>query len=85
MNNQLNKAEQRWVARVKELPCGVCNEPGPSIAHHIIQHRQYLCIPLCEDCHVGDHNGIHRLKRIWTTKKLTEWIVLNETIRKLTS
>jgi hypothetical protein len=68
---------------VKEMPCGVCGQAGPSDAHHIEQHQQYLCIPLCKDCHQGSFNGIHGQKRIWSVYKQTEMSVLNETLRKL--
>lgn len=83
MNNKLTAKERRHLAAVKELPCGVCGAAGPSDAHHIEQHEQYLCIPLCKDCHQGPHNGIHGQRRIWNVMKKTELSVLNDTIRKL--
>lgn len=83
MNNQLTKAEKRHIAWVKEQPCGICGASAPSEAHHVVQHEQFLCIPLCEDCHRGSHNGIHGQKRIWNVLKKTELSVLNDTIRKL--
>lgn len=83
MNNKLNQRERRYLAAVKELPCGVCGTAGPSDAHHIVQHQQYLCIPLCKDCHQGSFNGIHGQKRIWNVLKKTELSVLNETIERL--
>lgn len=83
MNNKPTPAERRYLARVKELPCGVCGAPGPSDAHHIEQHQQYLCIPLCRDCHQGAFNGIHGQRRIWQVMKKNEMSVLNETIRAL--
>lgn len=84
MNNKLNAAERRHLAAVKELPCGVCEQPGPSEAHHIEQEFQYLCIPLCPDCHRGAFNGLHGQRRIWKVLKKTEQSVLNDTIRRLT-
>lgn len=71
------------MARVKELACGVCGAEGPSEAHHVEQHQQYLCIPLCPDCHRGSFNGLHGQRRIWGVKKLTELDVLNETLRAI--
>jgi hypothetical protein len=85
MNNTLTKAERNHLAWVKEQPCGLCGQQGPSDAHHIIQHQQYLCIPLCKDCHQGSFNGIHGEQRMWKIKKATEWGVLNDTIKRLTS
>lgn len=81
--NRISTKERLHLARVKELACGVCSAPGPSEAHHVEQHQQYLCIPLCEDCHRGSFNGLHGQKRIWNVKKLTELYVLNETLRAI--
>lgn len=84
MLNKLKAAERLYLAWVKEQPCGVCNHPAPSDAHHIEQHKQYLCIPLCKDCHQGSFNGIHGQQRMWKIKKVTELSVLNDTIRRFT-
>lgn len=84
MNNKLNAAERAHIGRVKEMACGVCGASGPSDAHHIEQHMQYLCIPLCKDCHQGSHNGIHGRRAMWNVLKKTELSVLNDTVRQLT-
>jgi hypothetical protein len=80
-------AESRHVERVKLLPCGVCEEGGgyaaPSEAHEIEQGLWFTSLPLCADCHRGAFNGIHGQGRIWKVKKLTELIVLDQTIEKL--
>jgi hypothetical protein len=83
MNNKPTLKERNHLARIKEMGCGVCGAAGPSDAHHIVQHEQYLCIPLCKDCHQGSFNGIHGEKRIWNVYKVNEMSVLNETIRSL--
>ena len=83
MNNKPTKKEREHLAIIKEMPCGVCDAAGPSDAHHIVQHEQYLCIPLCKDCHQGSFNGIHGQARIWSVYKKTEMSVLNETLRQL--
>ena len=82
MNNRLNAAERRHLERVKSLPCGVCGAPPVSEAHHIEQHKQWICIPLCQECHTG-RGGIHREKHMWRVYKATELSVLDDTIRKL--
>lgn len=82
MNNNLTKAERNHLAWVKEQPCVLCGQEGPSDAHHVVQHMQYLCIPLCKDCHTG-YNGWHGTKALWKVRKLDELKVLNETIRRL--
>ena len=83
MNNKPTLKERNHLARIKEMSCGVCGAAGPSDAHHIVQHEQYLCIPLCKDCHQGSHNGIHGEQRIWNVYKVDELSVLNETLRVL--
>jgi len=82
MNNKPTSKERDHITRIKEMNCGVCNASAPSDAHHIVQHEQYLCIPLCKDCHTG-YNGIHGTKAMFNIYKLNELKVLNETIRKL--
>jgi hypothetical protein len=84
LNNRLTQRERRHLAAVKEMPCGVCGAAGPSDAHHIEQGQQFLCIPLCKDCHQGSHNGIHGRKAIWNVTKKTELSVLNDIVEKLT-
>lgn len=79
----MTKAEREHVGRIKEMPCGVCDAPGPSEAHELKQGQWFTSIPLCEDCHRGSFNGIHGQARIWAVKKLDEQEVLNETIRQL--
>jgi len=71
------------LARVKSLSCSVCGQAGPSEAHHVEQHQQYLCIPLCADCHRGSFNGLHGQKRIWSVMKKDELSCLNDTIDQL--
>jgi len=83
MNNRLTAKQREHLARVKALPCGVCGVEGDTEAHHIEQHKQYLCIPLCSDCHRGSFNGWHGQRRIWSVLKKTEMSVLNETIELL--
>lgn len=79
----MTKAERKHVTRIKEMPCGVCEAPGPSEAHELKQGQWFTSIPLCADCHRGEFNGIHGQARIWAVKKLDEQEVLNETIRQL--
>lgn len=83
MNNRLTAKQRKHLATIKQMDCGVCGQTGPSDAHHIEQHKQYLCIPLCKDCHQGSHNGWHGNRAIWNVKKLTEMDVLNNTLAQL--
>ena len=83
MNNTLTAKERKHLARVKELPCSVCDASGPSDAHHVKQHRQYTCVALCKDCHQGAVMGWHGQKRMWSLKKMDEIDALNITIARL--
>lgn len=83
MNNRLNAAERAHLARVKALPCSLCDASGPSEAHHVEQGLQYTCIALCPDCHRGPVLGLHGQKRMWSIKKMTEMDALNTTLRRL--
>lgn len=83
MNSKLNSAERAYLEVLKGLPCGVCDAPGPSDAHHIEPGLHLCCIPLCRDCHQGNFNGIHGQKRMWKIKKKTELSVLNATIQAM--
>lgn len=85
MNNRLTPRERKHLATIKEMDCIVCGAPGPSIAHHVRQHSQFTTLPLCEDCHVGNHNGIHRQQRIWKVKKLDELDALGLLYERLLS
>ena len=83
MLNKLNTKERDHLARVKELPCSVCDASGPSEAHHMKQHRQYTCIALCESCHRGALMGLHGQRRAWAINKMDEADALNVTIQRL--
>lgn len=83
MNNKLNAAERAHLARVKTLPCSVCDTEGPSEAHHIEQGLQFTAIALCPDCHRGPVLGLHGQRRMWAIKKLTELQALDVTLRRL--
>jgi hypothetical protein len=83
MNNKLNAKERLHLARVKSLPCSVCEASAPSEAHHYKQGLQYTCIALCVDCHRNPVMGWHGQKRAWAINKMDEIDALNETIRRL--
>lgn len=83
MNNKLSAKERAHLAKVKELPCSVCDQPGPSEAHHMKQRSQYLCVALCADCHRGAFLGWHGQKRGWIMRKMDEQDALAITIERL--
>jgi hypothetical protein len=70
------KADPAYLARVRELPCCVCEafgerQIGPSFSHHVICGRfsqrktpDRMAISLCYDHHQGAR-GIHTDKSAW--------------------
>ena len=83
MNQSYTKSQRVHLARVKELPCSVCDAPGPSDAHHIKQSQAFLVVALCKSCHQGTHNGIHGAQAMWRIKKMDELDALAVTIERL--
>jgi hypothetical protein len=82
MNNKLTAKERVHLARVKELPCSVCDAEGPSEAHHIKQGLQYTAVALCVECHRG-FNGWHQTKAFWKIRKMEELDALDVTLRRM--
>lgn len=83
MNNRLTARERDHMARIKAMPCAVCDQPGPSEAHHIKQHVQMLCVPLCTSCHRDPHNGLHGGRAMWRVMRMDELDALAKTIEAL--
>jgi len=91
LTKPLTKDEREHLAKVKQLPCGLCQAAPPSIAHHIrtgqgMSQRggHYCTIPLCPLCHSGK-DGIHGTKALWRIYRQTELNVLDQTIQLLLS
>jgi hypothetical protein len=83
VNNKLTAKQRAHVGMVKELPCSVCDEPGPSDAHHVKQHQQYTVVALCKSCHQSPTLGWHGQKRMWNIKKMDEIDALAITVERL--
>lgn len=79
----IKAAESAHIAKVKSLPCSVCDEPGPSDAHHIKQGQHFTVVALCKSCHQGSLMGWHGQKRIWAIKKMNELDALAITVARL--
>lgn len=79
----ITAAEREHMGRVKLLPCSVCDMPGPSDAHHIVQGQHFTVVALCKDCHQGSENGWHGRKTMWRIHKLDELGALNITLGRL--
>ena len=82
-SKSISAAEREHVSRVKALPCSVCDEPGPSDAHHIKQGQHYTVVALCKSCHQGSLMGLHGQRRMWAIKKMDEVDALAVTVQRL--
>lgn len=71
-------AAKRHLDRLSTYPCAVC---GTQMAH--CHHPRaaagmgqrasdFLAIPLCYECHQGQH-GIHGDRGAWKLRKMDEW------------
>ena len=78
----ITEHEGRHMRRVKELPCSLCDAPGPSEAHHIRQGAHFTTVALCADCHRGSL-GLHGQKTLMRVKKMDEMDLLNVTLSRL--
>lgn len=83
MLNKLTQRERLHLARIKSLPCSVCDAPPPSEAHHVRQGLQHTAVALCYACHRGPVLGWHGQKRGWAVRKMDEIDALNTTIARL--
>jgi hypothetical protein len=79
----ISHAESRHMQRVKELPCSVCDSPGPSDAHHINQGQHWTVVALCKDCHQHSFHGWHGQRWAWQLRKMDELDALAITIKRI--
>ena len=75
--------ERLHIAKIKLMPCIICQASPPSECHEINQGQWFTSMPLCADCHRGSLNGIHGQRRLWNVYKMDELSALNETIRRI--
>ena len=81
-------AESRYMGKVAELGCLI--HPGtPALVHHIregqgiaMRASNYLVIPLCPECHVGDFS-IHKTPKQFQGIYGSELDMLAHTIESL--
>jgi hypothetical protein len=76
-------AEKAHIERIKSMACVICNAPPPSDCHEPEQGLWFASIPLCRDCHMGSHNGIHGRKAIWNVMKMDELRALALTVERM--
>ena len=75
-------AEHEHIMRIKELPCVVCDEPGPSECHEFEQGLWWASVPLCQACHRGPE-GYHGTRLRWTLQRMDMVKAINDTVKKL--
>lgn len=75
--------ESAYMAKVKSLPCSLCDAAGPSDAHHIKQGQHFTAVALCKSCHQGALMGLHGQRRMWLIKKMDEMDALAITIERV--
>lgn len=78
----LTTSEKKHMERLRQLPCSVCDAPGPSYGHHIKQWLHFTAVAVCYDCHQG-RDGWHGTKALWRIMKLDEIAALNITLKRL--
>jgi hypothetical protein len=76
------KAEALRIARVAQLDCVVCDEPGPSEVHEPEQGLWFVSMPLCPLCHRGPE-GWHGTRKRWTLRRINELQAIDKTNRRL--
>lgn len=79
--------EARHVEAVTACACVLCDAPGPSEAHEIVQGLWWLSIAACPSCHRGPQ-GIHGdqtmlLLRFKARGEGGELLALNETLARV--
>ena len=79
----ITAAESEHLERVKNLPCSICDAPGPSEAHHIDQGEHWTTVALCSFCHRCPTLGWHGQRRAWAVRKMDELAALGVTVRRL--
>jgi hypothetical protein len=77
------RREREHIARVKALPCSVCDITGPMEVHEIVQGQWFTSIALCHSCHRGEFLGLHGQRRMWSLKKMSELDALAVTVERL--
>ena len=76
------KAEAAHTARLAEMPCVVCDTPGPSEVHEPEQGLWFASMPLCPACHRGPE-GWHGTRLRWTLRKMDELKAIDQTNRNI--
>lgn len=73
-------AGKAYMARVKMLPCVICQSYPPNDAHHVYHGRygsekasDFETIPLCKICHQTGPLSVHQAKETWEAMHGPDW------------
>lgn len=95
MPKRATSAEKAYMDRVAQLGCVLCQELGQQPTGRITLHHpregqggaqrspNWLVIPLCQDCHQGEHNGFHGRRAMWKLARWDEMDALAATIEAM--
>ena len=76
-----NKSEHSYVARLAQQDCVVCDAPGPSEVHEFTQGQWFTSVPLCAECHRGQH-GWHGTRDRWKNRKVDMLESINRAVAR---
>ncbi len=85
MNRKSTAAEKRHMGKVAMLGC-LIHAGTPAQVHHlttVTPRNNMLVIPLCPECHTGAFS-IHKTKHEFLKLYGSEWLLLADTLRRLT-
>lgn len=77
------KAEAAYIEAVKELPCAVCDTPGPSECHEPEQGLWFASIALCPACHRHPIEGWHGQRQAWKLRRMSELQAIAKTAERV--
>jgi len=72
-------AERRHIEKLAQLPCVVCDAPGPSEVHEPEQGLWFASMPLCPACHRGP-DGWHGTRMRWKLRRMNELQAINKAV-----
>lgn len=73
-------AERAYCARLAEQPCVVCGAHGVEL-HEFEQGAWFAAVPLCPDCHRGQH-GWHGDRQRWTLRRMDKVKAINTAVSR---
>lgn len=79
---RMTAAERMHAAKVAQIDCAVCDEPGPVEVHEPEQGLWFASIGLCPACHRGP-DGWHGTRLRWRLRKMDELKAIAKTVERV--